>query len=342
MKICHVINTLTSTSGEATRAIAIDRQTEHDIGLLVWIRGDRNLIPDDIPVHFIQADNDRMAIKESMGVIKNYDVVHHHHPHSGLRSQIAATMLNKPTVYTYGTVPSRYAKKPRIGSLFTTSLANYVTYVSETVMMRMTRVERFLHRPCKVVYPGVDLNLVDNAINYYENYKSDKLLVAAVGRLEPVKNFELLIDCLNGEPDIELIIAGDGSQRNILSGLAGPNVTLLGEQPRELVIKLMYDADVVVIPSKQEGFAGVPLEAMAVGTPVVLSKISAFTIPFKKELAYWTDPNSSNDLRLAIEDAINSDGTREKLARDFVRNTYSVEKTTREYSEIYENIHPYN
>jgi N-methylhydantoinase A len=62
----------------------------------------------------------------------------------------------------------------------------------------------------------------------------------------------------------------------------------------------MADADIVAAPSYQEGFAAVPLEAMAVETPVVLSKIAAYTQPFAKDTAYWVEPGSENDLRETV------------------------------------------
>lgn len=109
-------------------------------------------------------------------------------------------------------------------------------------------------------------------------------IVGAVGRLEPVKGFQTLIEA--GRflqmriPNITILIAGNdafGYGKALAAlieehGLAGV-VRLMGFQ-RD-VVSLLHALDVFVFPSYSEGFGQVLVEAMAAGTPVVASRIGA-------------------------------------------------------------------
>lgn len=100
-------------------------------------------------------------------------------------------------------------------------------------------------------------------------------VVIAVGRLEPQKNFALLIRAfarLRGTIDCRLMILGDGGERERLEALVaglgiGRDVALPGfvANPHAYVAK----ARLFVLSSDFESLANVVIEAMAVDTPVV-------------------------------------------------------------------------
>jgi GalNAc-alpha-(1->4)-GalNAc-alpha-(1->3)-diNAcBac-PP-undecaprenol alpha-1,4-N-acetyl-D-galactosaminyltransferase len=100
--------------------------------------------------------------------------------------------------------------------------------------------------------------------------------IAAVGRLIPWKGFDLLLtafrEVLDRLPEMRLLIAGDGPERDRLRLLAqqlklGDRVLLMGESHR--VAALMRGAQLTVVPSPHEPFGRVVVESLAVGTPVV-------------------------------------------------------------------------
>jgi glycosyltransferase involved in cell wall biosynthesis len=102
------------------------------------------------------------------------------------------------------------------------------------------------------------------------------LVIGAIGRLEPQKRFDLLIEAcarLRAEyPALRLLIAGDGSLRSDLQWLADqrlPNgaCRLLGHQ--DDVVTLHHGFSVFVQSSDYEGTPNAVLEAMALETPIV-------------------------------------------------------------------------
>jgi glycosyltransferase involved in cell wall biosynthesis len=107
----------------------------------------------------------------------------------------------------------------------------------------------------------------------------DDTLLLFVGRLVPEKNLPLLIDAVarmapSRRPRVWL--AGEGPERGRVEaeiarhGL-GEVVRLLGE--RSDIRRLMHAADLLVLPSREEGLSNVLLEAMASGLPVIATAV---------------------------------------------------------------------
>lgn len=101
-------------------------------------------------------------------------------------------------------------------------------------------------------------------------------LVAAVGRVERMKGFDLVLDVLSapGLESVNVAIGGEGSQVEALRGQAeavgvAERVHLLGRLTPGQVAQVMSTADVVVVPSRHEAFGIVALEAWRSGTPLV-------------------------------------------------------------------------
>lgn len=74
-------------------------------------------------------------------------------------------------------------------------------------------------------------------------------------------------------PNAELVLIGAGDAAASLAAGAGPGVTFLGPLDRETTLRWMFAADVIVCPSRWEGMSLVPLEARALGRPVVMSEV---------------------------------------------------------------------
>lgn len=108
----------------------------------------------------------------------------------------------------------------------------------------------------------------------------DELIIGAVGRLESEKRFDLLIEAFDAvhrvQPSTRLVIAGEGTWRMQLEtairnrGLDAA-VRLLGQQ-RDIVT-LHHALDLLVQSSDREGTPNAVLEAMAMTTPIVATRV---------------------------------------------------------------------
>ena len=103
------------------------------------------------------------------------------------------------------------------------------------------------------------------------------LRVGSVGRLVPVKGFDVLVEAvrtLTGTLDAEYVVLGEGPERAALERRAeGLPVTFPGEQrDPAAVADFLRTLDVFVLPSRSEGLPNVVLEAAACGVPVVATR----------------------------------------------------------------------
>jgi len=148
-------------------------------------------------------------------------------------------------------------------------------------------------------------------------------IVLAVGGVEERKNtlrlFEAFARLRAQMPTAQLAIAGGASlldhapyQRDFAalaqaSGLAiGPGhpVVLTGALADADIPSLYRLADVVAMPSLNEGFGLVVLEALASGAPVVVSRIAPFTEHLAEGDVHWADPLDASSICDALRSAM--------------------------------------
>ncbi|MET9451960.1 glycosyltransferase family 4 protein [Streptomyces cinerochromogenes] len=100
-------------------------------------------------------------------------------------------------------------------------------------------------------------------------------LVVCVGRLCRQKAQDVLLaawpEILARLPQARLVLVGDGPDREVLRQQAPSSVRFTGAVPD--AAPWYRAADLVVLPSRWEGMALAPLEALACGTPVVLTDV---------------------------------------------------------------------
>jgi glycosyltransferase involved in cell wall biosynthesis len=127
-----------------------------------------------------------------------------------------------------------------------------------------------------VVYNGIDISPQKKNPHFLETFGiKDEFVISAVGRLEQVKNFSLLIRAVK-DLDVKLVIVGEGSEKESLTNLVKEirieeKVIFTGF--REDVLNIIAHSNICTISSDREGFSYVMAEALLLRIPVVSTDV---------------------------------------------------------------------
>lgn len=138
------------------------------------------------------------------------------------------------------------------------------------------------------IHNSIDVKLIQRTIAAVDvkelkemlSIQEDVPVIGAISRLRYEKGIDLLIEAFNNlareGAQAHLLIVGSGPDENLLKqrvedyGL-GSRVTFYGEAEWGRAMQLMGIMDMVIVPSRFEGFGLTAAEAMAAGKPVVAS-----------------------------------------------------------------------
>ena len=139
--------------------------------------------------------------------------------------------------------------------------AGVTRFIANSTFVR-DRIRRYYDRDADIIHPFVDdafleAPLTDDRDDYH-------LIVSA---LVPYKKVDLAIAAAVAS-DRRLVVIGGGPLLDELRARAGTNVELLGAVPRDVIIGHLSRARSLILPGVED-FGITPLEAMALGTPVV-------------------------------------------------------------------------
>jgi glycosyltransferase involved in cell wall biosynthesis len=138
--------------------------------------------------------------------------------------------------------------------------------------------------------------------------------LAFAGRLGPQKSLDVALAAVDAVDGVSLLIAGDGDERSRLEALAGPRVRFLGPQPRERVLELFRAADASLLSSSWENFPHTVVEALAVGTPVLSTRVGGVAEVVRDgENGLLVEPGDAEALAGAIRRYFADDALRERL-----------------------------
>lgn len=285
------------------------------------------------------------------------DVVHTHLVHADIFGQIAAVWAKTPVV-----ISSRHNDNPfRRGRLFgimnrwLSKKTAAIIAISNALFRFVTEVEGFPQEKVHTIHYGlspVEFPLEAGAMARSQyGIAADVPLIGMFGRLIEQKGVDVLLEAfahvLNTHSIAKLIIVGDGKLREALEGLAEQlgimnSVLFTGWVANDQVKKLMLACDVVVMPSRWEGFGLVALEAMNCARPVIASRVSALPeIILDGETGILVSPDDVPALTSAIT-ALLDDRDKALMmgqaGNDRLVQEFSVEKMVRATSELYREV----
>jgi glycosyltransferase involved in cell wall biosynthesis len=162
--------------------------------------------------------------------------------------------------------------------------ADKIIAISQFIKNRLIYNYGIDERKIEIVHNGRNSDISPKLISKNTNSKEKIILFA--GRVTLQKGVEYFIRAahiaLQYNPDLRFIVAGSGDQLPKMIELAanleiGDRVMFYGFYSREEALKLFSMADVFIMPSVSEPFGIVPLEAVARGTPCIISKQSGIS-----------------------------------------------------------------
>lgn len=233
--------------------------------------------------------------------------------------------------------------------------ADAIIVISETTKKDLLNCYEVDANKIHVIYlaPNPEVCLPANpksvdTIKHHYGLNSPYLL--AVGNLEPRKNIITLLVAYSklklNYPEHVLVLVGNKdrdyprlAEYMKTAGLSDDTVIFTGYVSDEILSTLYKEASLFIYPSLYEGF-GLPIvEAMASGTPVIASRVSAL-VEIGGDGALYFDSNDADMLAEVIERLLNDQKLRSSLReRGLVRSKFfswekNIEQTLAVYNKL--------
>ena len=204
-----------------------------------------------------------------------------------------------------------------------------------------------------VIPNGVDLHTFQSksaAIGYLRNkFKANiKNIVITASRLVHKNGVDSLIEALRFLDDsYHLLILGTGKQKYHLINMTKrweleKKVSFIGHVEHRALVRYLSVADVFVRPSRSEGLGNSFLESMAVGIPVIGTKVGGIPDFLKDgKTGLFCKVDNPKDIAEKIKTLCENKNLRERISKEgqrFVRERFSWDRIAQQIKNIYERI----
>ncbi|WP_327236181.1 glycosyltransferase family 4 protein [Streptomyces sp. NBC_01317] len=288
------------------------------------------------------------------------DLVHAHSAKAGLAGRLAVRgrvpTVFQPHAWSFEAVGGVTGLLARRWERWATRWTDRVVCVSEAE--RRTGEDAGVRASWAVVHNGVDLDrfrpaaepaadpaALRAALPLLAGLPATAPLVVCVGRLCRQKGQDILLRAwpliARQVPGARLVLVGEGPESSALRDAAPPSVLFAGAVPD--ATPWYRAADLVVLPSRWEGMAVAPLEAMACGRPVVLSDVDGAreSLPPGREALCLVPPEDPPALAEAVSALLRDRPLREAVGsqgRRHVLSSYDVRQTARAIADVYRDV----
>nr|WP_239124228.1 D-inositol-3-phosphate glycosyltransferase [Rhizocola hellebori] len=298
----------------------------------------------------------------------HYDLLHSHYWLSGQVGWLAKDRWGVPLVHTAHTLAkvknaqlaegdraepkARVIGEEQVVEQADRLVANTPTEARELIDLYAAPIEQVA-----VVSPGVDLGRFKPgsrpAARARLGLAPEAKVVAFVGRIQPLKAPDVLIRALAElhDPDAIALIVGGPSG----SGLDRPTalielahalgvsdrVRFLPPQSAERLADVYRAADIVAVPSYNESFGLVALEAQACGTPVVAAAVGGLVTAVRDGISgVLIDGHAAPDWARVLGGLLAAPGWRDELAVGAIKHAsdFSWDRTADSLVEVYSDV----
>ena len=331
----------------------IDLVRENQMGVKTF----KNLVQ---PLHPVK---DILAILDLIFFLrkKRYHIVHTHNSKAGFVGRLAAKITGIPVVihtvhgFAFHDQESVWRQLLfRNLEKFASHMCDKMIFISQPLVDWALR-EKIVLRRDKIakIYSGIDLDRFrpvteeeKNRVREKWNIRHDDAVIGIVSKLWEGKGHEILIRAFKEvKKDIKvarLIIVGEGPLYSMLNDLVdrlGLSDSVLFTGFQMDVAEIISSFDVVVLPSYFEGMGRVLLEAMAMGKPVVASRVGGIPDLVKDSVnGFLITPGDVKELSDALKKLLNNKGLANIMGRDGrkgITDKFSTDVMVRSISDIY-------
>jgi glycosyltransferase-like protein len=261
-----------------------------------------------------------------------------YHAHDGIGGNALATLKDEGLIPAFVRTVHHIDEfsDPRLVARQTRSIVTADALIVVSSLWRETLIARF-GREADVGGNGVDACRYSPHADGSEAELGQRLglgtgpVFLSVGGIEGRKNtiriLQAFVEIHRAHPHARLIIAGGASllDHHAYQAAFGRELTALGEGASAVSLlgpvadcdmpALYRLASALVFASVKEGFGLCVLEAMASGTPVVVSQIAPFVDYLDPSDALWCDPADSSSIASAMRQSLHSDVANSLRAR---------------------------
>ncbi|WP_019853853.1 glycosyltransferase family 4 protein [Actinopolyspora mortivallis] len=199
--------------------------------------------------------------------------------------------------------------------------------------------------PVPTFYVGIDYELFNLAAP--EEDGNDRPFLLSLRRLEPAKSVDKIVEAMHilrdEMPELDLVIAGEGSERRMLERYVDQldlreRVSFLGEVPIEVAARLLRSAFATVVASKSEGGGLVNVEAQAAGCPVIATRAGGISEYLGDERgALYVGAPDGGEIADAVRNLWHDPDVRERIitAGRSLAEGFSAASLAEHYLEVY-------
>lgn len=216
---------------------------------------------------------------------------------------------------------------------------------------RMVAISDAVRQDVLARVPDAEISVVTNGIRVKDfSPRGDAaahkpLRIVQLGRLNSdIKGQDILIRAIGSvKCDAHVTFIGEGPDKEMLGQLAvragvADKVTFAGAMPHEEICRRLADFDVMVHPSRCEGFGLIVAEAMAAGLPVIVTENDGpWEVADRGRLCLSAPVGDHTAFAEKIDELNDNYGTalgRARQALEYVRK-YDIEATVDAYYDIY-------
>jgi glycosyltransferase involved in cell wall biosynthesis len=278
---------------------------------------------------------------------ESYDIMHTHMPtpYTADISAYVSKLNDKPVVLTYHNDIVAQGINRVFSSVYNSFILpilldqmDAITVSTDAYRKRLKERYPEAKGKTEVIPPGIDIEYFKPA-GTEEHERKRIFFLSVLDEFHRYKGLDYLLEAVEGL-DVELTVGGGGRLLDEYRNKAGDNVRFLGRISEEEKIRLYQNSDLFVLPSiseEQEGFGIVALEALACGTPCIVSDIVGLSSRIReKGCGTVVPPRDTDALRSAI-DEFEPDETSRKKARELSAE-YSWSKIAERFENVYEKV----